>query len=311
MSVLQSTPVANTQPALRWLYVERRFAALQKDLALQQDEIDDGVTKLHGVVKSLNRHFFEESTLDHSFLVGSWRKNTAIRPPSDIDVFFLPSLDVFHQFNTRVGNKQSQLLQHVRDALNVTYPQTRIRGDGQVVVVGFNSIDIEVIPAFPSQGGGYLTCDTNGGGRWKRVEPDAEISELDRVDASFNGNVRKLTRILKQWKHYCNVPIKSFHIEQLVSEALAKLDYGWRDEFWFDWLVRDVFAHMYGRAGGGFFMAGSTYEWIAMSDRWQSKALSAYERASNACDYERQNMNVSAGDEWQKIFGKTIPDMVI
>lgn len=243
-------------------------------------------------------------------LVGSWGKNTVISPPNDIDLFFFPPMELYTQFAVRTGNIQSQLLQHIRNALITTYPQTRIRGDGQVVVVDFNSISIEVIPAFPANGGGYLICDTNGGGSWKRVEPQAEIDALIRTDDLYNGNVRKLTRLIKQWKRHCNVPIKSFHIEQLVGETLAKYHYGPYHEFWFDWLVRDIFQHIYSRAGGTFMMPGTTFEWIMLGDDWQSKAWSAYQRALKACEHERDNMNISAGVEWQKVFGLKIPEMV-
>mgnify|MGYP001110845687 CR=1 FL=1 len=287
----------NIFPTIQWAFVRRRFLAIQNSIALRPDELSDGAVKLEGVVRSLNRSYRDESVFDHFLLAGSWGKNTAIRPPSDLDVLFMPPTDVFHQFNSRVGNRQSQLLQHVREALMVTYPQTRIRGDGQVVVVDFNSITVEVVPAFSAQGGGYLICDTNDGGRWKRVQPHEEFGLLQRSDEAFHGNVRKLTHILKQWKNHCNVPIKAFHLEQLVRETLAAYDYGGRDEFWFDWLVRDIFSHVYGRAGGGFFMPGNTNEWIELGSEWQTKAWSAYEWASKACVLERQNLNVAAGVE--------------
>ncbi len=305
-----ATLLTNQTPGRQWVFVTRRFQELQKRLRVRQSAIDDDSTKLAGVVKSLNRTYWGESTTKNYFLGGSWGKGTVIQPPTDIDVFFLPPVDIYHQFNARQGNKQSQLLQSMRSALGATYPQTRVRGDGQVVVVGFNSIEIEIVPAFLAQGGGYLTCDTNGGGSWKVVNPASELAELNRLDKLHNGNVRKLSRIIKQWKRHCNVPIKSFHIEVLVAETLAQFDYGKNGEFWFDWLVRDIFAHMHGRAGGHFFMPGNGLELISLGDAWQTKAQSAYQRAANACDYERENREISAGMEWQKIFGPMIPEIV-
>ena len=284
---------------------------LQGNLALKSSDIADANTKVEGVVKCLNRSFYDESAMSRYLVVGSWGKNTAIAPPSDVDLFFILPDDIYHRSASWVGNKQSQLLQLVRNAVAVTYPQTRIRGDGQVVVIGFNSIEIEVVPAFVAQGGGFITCDTNDGGRWKLVNPLGEAIALDQADASFNGNVRKITRILKQWRRHCNVPIKSFHIEQLVSEALARMNWGGNGEFWFDWIVRDVFLHMINRADGGFFMPGNPSEWVELGNDWQSKAISAYQRACKACEYEYQNMNISAGIEWQKIFGNAVPETVI
>lgn len=302
---------SNTTTPNSWTYVTRRFKSIQARLALKPSENEDADTKMRGVIASVNRAYRDESCVGYHLLVGSWGKDTAIRPPTDVDVFcFLPD-EVFHRFNRRLGNVQSQLLQEVREVLAARYSQTQIRGDGQVVVVGFNSVVIEVVPAFHAQGGGALICDTNDGGRWKHVHPIDEINQLDSTDNAFNGNVRKISRIAKQWKRHCNVPMKSFHIEQLVKEALAKMDWGSQHEFWFDWILRDLFLHMYGRAGGGFYMPGETYEWIDFGDQWQSRALSAYDRACRACEYEYANLNLSAGAEWQKIFGPMIPEQVI
>ena len=213
------------------------------------------------------------------------------------------------RFQQRAGNRQSQLLQEVKSRLQTTYPQTDIRGDGQVVVVPFYSCKVEVAPAIPCQEGGYLVCDANDGGRYKQVHPESEIAVLHGVDTALNGNVRKLARMLKHWQRHCNVPIKSFHIEALILESLPNLNYGGNDEYWLDWLVRDSFRYMISRANGWFSMP-VTGEVIQLGDEWRSKALSAYERALKACAYEDGNWDTLAGDEWQKIFGTMIPKMI-
>jgi hypothetical protein len=295
-------------PTYRWAYVRQRFEGLLENLKITADQAEDGETKHKGVVAALNRAYWGhgDGTLNR-LLIGSWGKTTRVRPPRDVDLLFIPPVDVYHQFNQRAGNRQSQLLQHVAAALRVTYPQTTIRGDGQVVVIGFNTYRIEAAPAFRAEGSGFLICDTNDGGRWKYVDPEGEIAALDAADRQFNGNVRKLIRILKQWQRHCDVPIKSFQLEALVKEFLPTKTYGGSDEFWFDWLVRDAFAHMITRANGGFWMPGCAPEWVTFGDAWVSKARTAYDRALKACVYEYDNYDILAGDEWQKIFGTMIP----
>jgi hypothetical protein len=152
-------------------------------------------------------------------------------------------------------------------------------------MIPFGTYQVEVAPAFHRQGGGYLVCDTNFGGRYKHVDPDAELADLSAVDARYNGNLRKLTRALKQWQRYCNVPIKSFHLEAAIKGLLPRVMYGGNEEFWFDWLVRDAFAHLIGCANGSFVMPG-TGERIAVGGQWLSRAQSAYQRAAAACGYE-------------------------
>lgn len=161
----------------------------------------------------------------------------------------------------------------------------------------------------PEQGGGYFICDTNDGGRYKWVDPAAELAALDRYDRAFNGNVRKLVRLLKQWQRHCGVPIKSFHLEALAMERLPQLSYGGANEFWFDWLVRDILGHMTQRGNGTFAMP-VTGEVIQLGDAWLSRAQSAYGRACKACEHEYFNRDTAAGDEWQKIFGTMIQQTV-
>ena len=303
-------PPLALDPLYRWYYVRPRFQTFLENLKITEDQAKDGKIKHQGIVSCLNRAYWDirDDTV-HRILIGSWGKLTSVRPPRDVDILFVLPVEVYWRFQQRTGNRQSQLLQEVKSRLQMTYPQTDIRGDGQVVVVPFNTCKVEVAPAFPYEGGSYLVCDANNGGRYKQVHPEAEIAALHGADTALNGNVRKLTRILKQFQRHCNVPIKSFQIEALVMELLPRLSYGGHDEFWFDWLVRDALGHMISRANGWFAMP-VTGEVIQLGDEWLSKALSARARALKACVYEDGNLAILAGDEWQKIFGTIIPTMI-
>jgi hypothetical protein len=290
-----------------WPFVRRRFEGLLDNLQLLPDQLRDGETKHRGVVACLNRGYWGISNeTAHCILAGSWGKGTRVRPPRDIDLLFQLPAAVYHRFQERSGNRQSQLLQEVKGIMEVTYPATRMRGDGQVVIVPFNTYAIEVAPAFAREGGGYFIGDTNDDGKYKWVDPGAELVALNLSDRQHNGNVRKLVQIFKQWQRHCDVPVKSFQLEALVKEALPTLRYGWRDEYWFDWLVRDVLAHMTTRANGYFGMP-ITGEVIFLGDTWLSKAQTAHRRALKACNFEKYDCDQAAGEEWQKIFGAMIP----
>lgn len=295
----------------QWLYVTERFGRCLANLQMTPLQIADAEEKCQRVIRVLNKVYWNsDSGHENQLLVGSRGKSTQVRPPRDVDVMFLLPPDFYNKFNNRSGNKPSQLLWAVADVLRQTFPHTKIRSDGQVIVVGFNTCMIEIIPAFSLSTGSALICDTNNGGQWKHIDPIAELQVLDTADHSYNGNVRNVTKLIKQWQRHCNVPIKSFHIENLVKEALASVIYGGRNLFWYDWIVRDVFQHMIAKAGSGFMMPGVANEWVSYGFNWQSKVQSAYDRACRACAYEQNNMDRPAGEEWQKIFGTAIPVVV-
>ena len=57
-----------------------------------------------------------------------------------------------------------------------------MRGDGQVVVVKFDSFDVEVAPTFLLTNGRYWICNTHDGGSYKETDPWAEVRQLETAD---------------------------------------------------------------------------------------------------------------------------------
>lgn len=297
-------------PGLRWIAVRQRFEQFHGNLRLTRAQFQDGMTKREGIVSCLNRHYFDSASgTDNSFFVGSWGKDTATRPPRDVDIFFVLPTGAYHRFQNHIWNRQSALLQEVKGVLTKTYPNTTMRGDGQVVMVGFGSYSVEVVPAFELTNGNYWICDTNDGGRYKETGPWAEAAHIENVDKANNTNLRPLIRMLKAWQAGCAVPIKSFQIELIAADFLQQSPWRLHDFFWFDWISRDFFAYLYQRANT-FVTVPGTNECIFLGNEWQSRAASAYNRAVKACDFEYANRVEAAGEEWQKIFGAQIPRTV-
>ncbi|MDS4055366.1 SMODS domain-containing nucleotidyltransferase [Accumulibacter sp.] len=292
----------------RWIGVRQRFEQFHRNLGLTPLQQLDGHTKREGVVSCLNRSYHgTTSRTDNSFFIGSWGKDTAIRPPRDVDIYFLLPATVYHRFQTYTWNRQSALLQDVKDKLAVTYPTTGMRGDGQVIVVNFGSYSVEVVPAFELQTPGrYWICDAHNGGSYQETAPWAEVDHIEATDSANARNLRPLIRMLKAWQACCSVPIKSFHLELLAAAFIAQSPWRLKDWFYFDWLTRDFLAFLYHRANSTILVPG-TFQTIYLGDAWQSRALSAYNRANKACAHEYENRVAEAGDEWQKIFGTDIP----
>jgi hypothetical protein len=290
-----------------WAGVTERFRRFHADVQPSTAEANDAIAKQLGVRQSLQRTYWG-ATSDNppGFIVGSWGKRTMIRPSNDIDVFMQLPLEVYTRVEGLAGNKQSALLQEVKNSLVTTYWQTDMRGDGQVVVVNFNTIKVEVVPVFRwGNDGAWLMPDTNNGGRWRIVYPDAEGFALDRADVIGSRNCRPLIQVAKSWKYHCNVPIKSFHLEQLVADFVS--NYAHRDQgyFYYDWFIRDFLFFLCGKRNASIYAPASN-EMVGIGDAWYSRAATAYDRAVKACEYEREDYIVLAGEEWQKLFGTRI-----
>lgn len=310
LSSLVAPPSLLSQaPALSpmWIYVRARFGAFMENLAITQAQLDDGNTKQGGVRACLNRHYYGVSSeTENSFLMGSWGKLTRVRPSRDVDILFILPDSVYWQYQARTGNRQSALLQEVKNVLLGTYSQTSMRGDGQVVVIPFNQTPVEVAPGFRCTNGNILVCDTNNGGRYITSTAEAEEQSLSASDAHCVGNSRALARMMKQWQREQNVALKSFQLERLAVEFLTNWPCNQRDHFWYNWMVRDFLAYLVGRANNYIFMPG-TNEAIALGDDWLFQAQRAYKHAVTACEHEEANYGILAGQEWQAIFGSAIP----
>jgi hypothetical protein len=298
---------AYVSSAYQWIAVRQRFDQFHRNLQLTLTQRMDGYIKVGGVLRCLNQHYCGSSPGDaNGFVIGSWGKDTATRPPRDVDIYFVLPPDVYFRFERRIGNRQSALLQEVRGVLLPTYPDTRMRADGQVVLVEFGSYAVEVVPAFLLADGRYWICDTSGVGRYKLTDPNAEVSYIEQVDLPSNRNLRPLIRMLKTWQAFCSVPIKSFQLELVAAEFLAQSPWRQHNYFWFDWITRDFFIYLYLKASTSIAIPG-TGEWNFLGNEWENRSWTAWNRATRACELDRTNYVEDAGEEWQKIFGNDLP----
>jgi Second Messenger Oligonucleotide or Dinucleotide Synthetase domain len=291
----------------QWIAVRQRFEQFHGNLFLTPLQLEDAQTKRAGVVNCLNRHYHDsQSETDNSFMIGSWGKNTHIRPPRDIDLYFILPPAVYYRFQNYAYNRQSALLQEVKNVLSRTYPNTDMSADGQIVLVRFDSYAVEVVPAFLLQSNQYWICHTTDQGSYKTTDPWAEARHIEAIDAACNQNLRPLIRMLKAWQFNSSVPIKSFQLELVAAAFIQQCPWRKNSFFWFDWIIRDFFLYLFRTANTSLTIPGTSAH-IFLGDEWQSRTLTAYERAVKACDYERDNLVQLAGEEWQKIFGFQVP----
>lgn len=310
-NALASSQVENSP---KWIHVTKRFKTFLDNLELTTLQEADGWTKIRGVVSCLNSAYYgNNSQTDHAFLIGSWAKGTRVRPPRDIDLYFILPIDVYNRFEGYAAgtNKQSALLQEVKSKLVASNPSSSIKGDGPVVLAAFTSYSVEIVPAFvySNDERSYYVCDTKNGGSYKKTMPLHEIDAINAAEARNSNNVRRLVRMLKAWQAWCSVPIKSFYLELLAIEFLDQCQWRNHDFFYYDWISRDFFSWVITKANT-YLWAPGTYDPLWLGEEWKSRAESAYARAVKACDYERANDMANAGDEWQKIYGTDIPKWV-
>lgn len=283
-----------------------QFDRLLRNLELTSIQVESASTRHKAIREKLEIEFPGSKT----FIVGSYAKNTSIRPPSDLDIFLVLPDSVYNKYNSwnyMYRNAQSELLQEVKGKIQKHYPNTTMKADGQVVIVPFaSSFSVEIVPAFAKAFGGYKICDTNDGGKWKDVDPVGERTALSSSNSQANGNTVRLVKMIKCWKQACNVPLKSFCLEILAQNFFKNYQYKDKSSVYFDWMMRDFFDYLVGLGKGNFYGVTiyhpTTYEALSIGDDWVSKAEMALLRAKKAIEFG-DKYPYSALDEWKKIFG--------
>lgn len=285
-----------------WYYVTPRFTSFLSNLAVSEKHRAEGLKKFNNVVASLNRRYYDHNSETLNGIV--------ISPPRDVDALFLLPDAVYYRFQQRVGNRQSQLLQEIKEALLVTNSRTEMSADRHVVVVPFDAVTVEVAVGFRCADDSILVCDSKGEGSYVRSTAIAEAADLDASDRAWNGNTRALIRMIKCWQDHCNVLLKSFIIERLAQAFLAQWKHRLEGTFYYDWMIRDFLAYLLTLAYSGWVnMPGGEIIWLGTD--WLTRAQTAHRNAVNACENERGNFQYLAGEEWRKLFGSKIPEGIL
>jgi hypothetical protein len=293
--------------------VSTLFQSVMQNTQLTTAQIADASGKHQRVRRCLNSWYYSvDSSTANSFLVGSYVKDTQIKPPSDVDILFKLPDSVWRRFYERVGNKQSQLLQEVRSALLATFPTTAIKGDGQIVSVPFETYAIEVLPAFPANST-YLHADSNGGGSWRNTDPVAEHDYLTASNTTTGGKTKHLIKMLKAWKWSRGVPIKSFVLELAASRFLTTWSYnlnadGTPTSFgYYDYMLRDFFTWLQGVESQAWYLPGSTLGMVNLGNAWSAQARFAATASARATRLGAEDKPALAAMEWRNVLGNYVP----
>lgn len=241
--------------------------------------------------------------------VGSYGRNTANGWISDIDMIFEMPSSLKNTYDNYIGNGKSAFLQSVKNSIALTYPNTHLKGNGQIVEVNFtDGMSFEVLPAFKNSDDSYTFADSNAGGSWKTTNPIPEINAINNGDSLTNNNLKRLCKMARSWKGYCNVPIKGLLIDTLAYRFL--IDYAHKNQsyLYFDFMSRDFFKYLKEQnANQTTWYAVGSLQNIYNPDNFRYKATVAYNKSLEAIQLETDNKGWSAKQKWREIYGTRFP----
>ena len=221
------------------------FEEFCKNIRFDDKDLENLRYRYRQITKRINLEFWNSTSEElHSLYVGSYGRGTATHL-SDIDMLVILPYATYQRINNRQGNKQSALLQEVKTSLQRTYSTSHIKADGQVVGIDFSDgINFEIVPVFENTDGSYLYPDTNDGGSWKKTNPKKEIDEMNTYNNLTNGNLKKLCKMLREWKDEKNVDISGYAIDTLAYNFIKYWENKDKSYTYYDWMTRDFFKYL-------------------------------------------------------------------
>ena len=305
-----------------WQHVSARFRTFLSELQPTPNERYAAWNAARDVGGLLKRRFFrpgvdvDPGAGDH-LVIGGYGNGTAVRPARAIDLLFVVPARLRLEAGVMApcgGGEVPSLFREMIELLGTRYAGVEMSREGWLSVLSdpgpsvpgdSDRIAIRVIPCFARSGGGYRVAA--GGGRagrgpWGRINPEAELRHLDRVDTAGHGKARDLIRMLKAWRFRSGAPIGTFALELLACEFVTVWIYQRQSALFYDWMVRDFFFWLTAQGGRALAIPG-TDEALALGDVWCADAEAAHAAAAEASDLERDNMDEQARVRWRRIFG--------
>ena len=184
---------------------------------------NDFDTSIKEITKKLNRTYYDsDSDSEHIHIVGSIGRGTAVNGVSDVDIIFDLPPNVYSKFDAYSTNGQSALLQEIKEVILERYPNTAMRGDGQVVVIEFNKYTIELVPGFLQSDRSFKYPDTEDGGSWKKTDPFPEQEASREKSKETDDNFTHMCNMLRAWKNNIGLVFGGLLIDTLVFNFFDK-----------------------------------------------------------------------------------------
>ena len=285
--------------------VSKTFEDFLKNLSVKnREKISRRYKK---ITRRLNDSYWsKDSETSNSLMVGSYGRYTAIDGISDLDMIFELPWSVRHKFNAYETNGQSALLQEVKGEIAKTFSRTKIRGDGQVIVVSFSNYVIEVLPSFKHSDGSYVYPDSSGEGEWRTTNPRPEIETLNQLNSISNGALKRLCRMVRSWKNRTGAPLGGMLVDTLCYNFMnANTQYHDRGFGQYDLMSKDFFLYLSNLDNDQeFWLAPGSHQRIYRKGKFVSKAKKALKRCLKAIE---KNNQASANATWREVYGSLFP----
>ncbi|MBA2850837.1 putative nucleotidyltransferase [Methanococcus maripaludis] len=283
------------------------FQTFCNEIKLSNEKVEIIRRRYRAITEELNRTYWNStSNVLNSIYVGSYGRRTDTRT-SDVDIIVSLPFEMLERFDGHLQNGQSALLQAVKNTMLNVHSTTRMKGDGQVVVVEYSDgISFDVVPAFLRDDGGYYHVDTHNGGRWKVTYPKHEIDAINEMNNLNNGNLKRLCRMARMWKDNWNIDMGGLLIDTFAYRFIRDRGDRYTSYASYDLMSRDFFKYLSKLPNTQYALAPGSRSRVYIRDDFKESAHECYELADEAISVG-ENAPSAAKLKWREIYGSKFP----
>lgn len=221
------------------LTVEDGFAQMLSRIELNATRVALASQRYQAVKKTLEAALPGKAVKQ----IGSFQRQTKIRPQDLSDALDLDVLVVFHAFTAfaapgQKGTTPAESLQIVRKALvsNDIYHVMAPKQDSPVVVLEYaDDFKIELVPAFIDKTGlrNHPSSTTDcyivpgADGNWPAADYDYDAEFITAANKRSDGQLVPMIKLLKNYFRAVNMKMKPFKIEIMAAQTIPGLVAEW------------------------------------------------------------------------------------
>jgi hypothetical protein len=167
-----------------------------------------------------NHEVFKEKHVD-TFLAGSYRRATAIRPRTESGVTARPDVDIFVVTNHTTTESPESVLDILEDTVRECY--TEVKRQRRSLSVTTAGADMDVVPLIAASfGESFLIpdCDLKA---WIATNPPKHTEWTTQVNERADGRFKPLAKIMKWWRRLHPTTgkyPKGFVLECIIAECM-------------------------------------------------------------------------------------------
>lgn len=184
-----------------------------------KSDASEGHTRVRDQLKSDS---IFKSYYVNSFLSGSYKRDTAIRPRKIKNELSRPDVDIIVETNHSLTDHPQAVIDLFYDVLMRKY--TDIRKQNRSIGIKTDKVDMDIVPIIKSYGiheNLYIPDKTKE--QWIITNPSKHTSWTSEVNQNSEGRFKPLVKLMKWWRRH-NQTIskkpKGFVIECIVEECM-------------------------------------------------------------------------------------------